>query len=121
MEDGTDLAVLIYLDVSQSRDIISRMAQKYNLFHEDEFYTDPTTKLPNINYMHQFGDEWVNSLRARKLSPVLMYFDVNSMQSYNNQPWRKAWKPRSSARFWRKSAAAWPRASCSTGPIPSIP
>ena len=83
--DGTELAVLIYTDVSESRDAIAALTEKYNLFRQDAFYSDPVTGLPNINYLVQFGDERVHALRTAEKEPVLVYIDVNAMQSYNNQ------------------------------------
>lgn len=85
MPDGTDLALLIYTDVSQSSKEIAAMMEKYNLFRQDVFYSDSMTGLPNINYLFKFGDERVHALRSAGKQPVLVYFDVNAMQSYNNQ------------------------------------
>jgi len=85
MPDGTELALLTYTDVSESSKEIAVMTEKYHLFRQDEFYSDPVTGLPNINYLIKFGDERVHALRSAGKQPVLIYFDVNSMQSYNNQ------------------------------------
>ena len=85
MPDGTELAVLTYMDVSQSVKEITTLTEKYNMFRQDEFYSDPMTGLPNINYLFKFGDERVHALRAAGKQPMLIHFDVNSMQSYNNQ------------------------------------
>ena len=85
MPNGAELGVLVYLDVTDSEDMISLLSDKYKLFQKDQFYNDPLTGLPNINYLHQFADERVHALRLRGETPVLVYLDVNSMQSYNNQ------------------------------------
>ncbi|MBQ8094631.1 MAG: GGDEF domain-containing protein [Clostridia bacterium] len=85
MPDGTELAVIIYTDMSRSEETVSSLVQKYKLFQQDHFYTDPLTGLPNINYMHEFAGECVHALRTSGKIPVLVYLDVNSMQSYNNQ------------------------------------
>ena len=85
MPDGTELAVLIYIDISQSSKEVSILTEKYNLFRRDEFYSDPVTGLPNVNYLFKFGDERVHALRSAGKQPALVYFDVNAMQSYNNQ------------------------------------
>ena len=85
MPDGTELAMLTYLDISHSSKAVSILTEKYNLFRQDEFYSDPVTGLPNINYLVKFGDERVHALRSAGKLPALIYFDVNSMQSYNNQ------------------------------------
>ncbi len=85
MPDGTELALLTYADVSESSKEIATMTEKYNLFRQDVFYSDPVTGLPNINYLVKFGDERVHALRSAGKQPVTVYFDVNAMQSYNNQ------------------------------------
>ena len=51
----------------------------------DSFYTDPLTGLQNINYLHEFGDEKLRSISAEGKIPIVVYFDIFSMQSYNNQ------------------------------------
>ena len=85
MPDGTELAVLTYADVSSARDEIMMMKEKYQLFQKDRFYSDPTTGLPNFNYLLQFADERANAMRLDEKRPVLLYSDVDSMQFYNAQ------------------------------------
>ena len=85
MPDGTELAVLTYSDVSHSQDTIEKMEKKYLSFKQDQFYRDPLTGLPNINYMHEFAEERVHTIRVEEKIPVLYYSDVVSMQYYNNQ------------------------------------
>ena len=85
MPGGTELAFLTYTDVSASKKVIEDSALKYLLFQQDQFYKDPLTGLPNINYMHEFADERVIAIRADGKTPVLIYSDVVSMQFYNNQ------------------------------------
>ena len=85
MPDGTELAFLTYTDVSASKKAIEDSDMKYLLFQQDQFYRDPLTGLPNINYLHEFADERVSVIRAEGKTPVLIYSDVVSMQFYNNQ------------------------------------
>ena len=85
MTDGTELAFLTYTDVTASKKVLENSSLNYLLFQQDQFYKDPLTGLPNINYMHEFGDERVNAIRAEGKTPVLIYSDVVSMQFYNNQ------------------------------------
>ena len=85
MEDGTELIAVIYLDLHKWGDEIRKRSDRYGLFKQDHFYTDPLTGLPNINYLNQFADERVNALRIHGKEPVLVYTDVQAMQSYNNQ------------------------------------
>ena len=85
MPDGTELALLCYSDVSQSKEEIVRMTERYRLFQQDAFYTDALTGLPNINYLRQFGEERVHALRVEGKTPMLIYSDVNAMRFYNTQ------------------------------------
>ena len=85
MPDGRELAVIGYLDVTETKDKMVTVTETYDLFRKDLFYTDPLTGLPNLNYLHEFGDERVRVLRLKGKTPVLLFTDVYSMQSYNNQ------------------------------------
>ena len=85
MPDGTELALLTYADVSQSVDAIVALNEKYKLFQQDRFYTDQLTGIPNLNYLHEFAGERVHRMRTEGKTPALIYTDVNSMRSYNNQ------------------------------------
>ena len=85
MEDGTELAVISYSNLTALKGIIQENAQAYGLLQKDRFYTDFLTELPNINYMHEFGREKVDQICSGGHTPMLIYSDVNSMQSYNNQ------------------------------------
>ena len=85
MPDGTELALLTYNDVTNSKDTILKIAENYHIFQEDRFYTDPLTGLPNINYFREFAEERAHALRVSGKTPMLLYTDVNSMRYYNNQ------------------------------------
>lgn len=85
MPDGTELAVICYINMSQTRESMITFKQSYTLFQRDRFYNDPLTGLPNINYLHEFAGEKVDVIRAEGGTPAVVYSDVYSMQSYNNQ------------------------------------
>ena len=85
MPDGTELAVLTYSDLTENFDAMSGTAEDYHLFREDQFYTDPLTHLPNLNYLNQYADERVHALRVCKKTPVIVYVDVIAMHHYNIQ------------------------------------
>ncbi len=85
MEDGTELAMLVYADVSKSTQEISRLSERYRLFQKDHFYSDPVTGVPNLNYLQEFAEEKVHAIRIEDKEPFVLYFDVCSMKSYNNQ------------------------------------
>ena len=85
MPDGTDVAFLSYQDLSAAQEDIKKAAEDYGLFQQDVFYRDPVTGLPNINYMQEFANGRIHSLRLDGKTPVLIYSDVDSMQFYNNQ------------------------------------
>ena len=84
MHDGTELAVITYSNLSTTREVTIDKIKEYKMFQKDRFYTDPLTKLPNINYLHEFGEEKINTVRAEMRIPHLVYTNISSMQSYNN-------------------------------------
>lgn len=85
MPDGTELALLTYSDLTANLDAMSGTMEDYHLFRKDQFFTDPLTGLPNLNYMNQFADERVHALRVGGKRPVLIYADVMGMHYYNGQ------------------------------------
>ena len=62
--------------------VYDQLIEEYHLFKADEFYTDPLTKLPNLNYMLQFSDERVHAL-------------AEGMETEEQRRWRKGWRRRS--------------------------
>ena len=84
MPDGTELAVITYSNLSTTREVTIDKIKEYKMFQKDRFYTDPLTKLPNINYLHEFGEEKINTVRAEKRTPHIIYTNISAMQSYNN-------------------------------------
>ena len=85
MDDENELILVIYLDLHKWSAEVKQAADRYELFQQDRFYTDPLTGLPNINYLNQFADERLNLIRAHGGTPVLVYTDARSLQFYNNQ------------------------------------
>ena len=83
--DGSDLAVFVYTDISDNEGERNELIANYELFQKDRFYTDPITELPNINYLNEFADDRVEKIRSDGKKPVLVYFDMNSLRSYNAQ------------------------------------
>ena len=68
--DGTELAVLIYTDVSDSGRTITKLADQYDLFKQDVFYSDPVTGLPNRNYFNRFGEDKLHAIRTAEQTPA---------------------------------------------------
>ena len=85
MPDGSEVAFLSYQDLSSAQEDIDKAAEDYGLYQQDHFYRDPVTGLPNLNYMQEFANGRIHSLRVDGKTPALIYSDVNSMQFYNNQ------------------------------------
>ena len=85
MPDGTELIVIAYANLSGTIRTIREKTEAYGLFQKDRFYTDLLTELPNTNYLHEFGDEKAAQIRSAGRTPMVIYSDVESMQSYNNQ------------------------------------
>lgn len=73
MSDGTELAFVHYLDLTASAAYISEASQKYHKEQEDHLYIDPLTKLPNINYLHEFGEE---KIKADLIKTSLSYYSL---------------------------------------------
>ncbi len=85
MPDGTQLAVVTYSNLTQTHELTREKIRAYNIAQSDRFYTDSLTALPNINYMHEFANEKIDTIRSAGKTPYLIYTDINAMQSYNNQ------------------------------------
>ncbi|MBO7632989.1 MAG: bifunctional diguanylate cyclase/phosphodiesterase [Lachnospiraceae bacterium] len=85
LPDGSEVAVVAYADMSGHEEYVSDLVTRYNLFLRDEFYTDMLTGLPNLNYLNMCSEDRVREIRIGGAEPVVMYFDVDSMQFYNNQ------------------------------------
>ena len=83
--DGSDLAVFVYTDISDNEGERNELVANYELSQRDRFYTDPITDLPNINFLHEFAEDKVQTIRNSGNKPVLIYFDVNGLRSYNAQ------------------------------------
>ena len=84
MPDGTELALLTYSDLTSNFDTMAGTAENYQLFREDTFYKDPLTGLPNLNYLNQFADERVHTIRVLGKTPVLIHTDIISLHYYNS-------------------------------------
>ena len=84
MPDGMELAVITYANLSKTREATLNNVKTYEMFRQDRFYTDPLTGLPNTNYLYEFGKEKINTVRAENRTPYLIYANISSMQSYNN-------------------------------------
>ena len=82
---GQRVTLVLYLDLYKWGKEVRKLTVEYELFKQDHFYTDPLTGLPNINYLNQYADQRVTAIRDGGGEPVLVYTDVQAMQSYNNQ------------------------------------
>lgn len=85
MPDGTELAVIGYANISETKEVQLTVAENYQLFRKDQFYIDAITGLPNLNYLKQFADERINALWAAGATPAVIYFDIRSMATYNTE------------------------------------
>lgn len=57
----------------------------YERLQKDQYYNDPITGIPNLNYIKRFSDEKLSRLRASGTVPAIVYFDIRSMLSYNTE------------------------------------
>lgn len=85
MPDGTEIAVVSYSNLSETQKAIGESSEIFDVLKRDHFYTDPLTGLPNVNYLHEFGNETVNAMRNENKTPCVIYSDIYSIQSYNNR------------------------------------
>ena len=85
MPDGVQLAVITYSNLSITQEAVVKKLDMYMKLRRDSFYSDPLTGIQNINYLHEFGNEKLSSISAEGKTPIVVYFDIFSMQSYNNQ------------------------------------
>ena len=85
MPDGGEVAIITYTDMDNHETEMSELVEKYRFFQKDSFYTDTLTGLQNINYMHRFAVERIDRIRDKGDTPVIMYYDLDSMQSYNTR------------------------------------
>ena len=84
MPDGKELAFFTYFNMKKHEGQ-SDETPDHRLFQKDSFYTDPLTGLPNLNYLHKNAPEKFEAIRSKGKIPALVYFDVDSMQSYNSR------------------------------------
>ena len=85
MPDGTELAVTMYSDLTNTRELTKEKLKEYTFSRNDRFYKDPLTTLSNLNYLHEFGPERIKAIRASGRTPYMVYSDIIAMRSYNNQ------------------------------------
>ena len=85
MPDGTQLAVITYANLTATREVTREKLEAYMLYQSDRFYTDSLTALPNLNYLHEFGGEKIDTVHNEGRIPFLVYTDIYAMQAYNNQ------------------------------------
>ncbi len=85
LDEEWNLAQIVYSDMKDHEDTLSQLTRDYSLFQKDGFYTDALTDLTNINFLHKNGDKCLEEIRLSEKQPAVLYFDVDSMSSYNNQ------------------------------------
>ena len=85
LDEEWSLAQIVYCDMKDHEDTLSQLTRDYSLFQKDGFYTDALTDLTNINFLHKNGDKCLEEIRLSEKQPAVLYFDVDSMSSYNNQ------------------------------------
>ena len=83
MADGSEYAMLIYLDLSAAESGVSNILALYGQSPEDMLYRDINSELPNMNFNRQFADQRIAHFRSMDQTPMLADFDVKGMQTYN--------------------------------------
>ncbi len=57
----------------------------YERIQNDRYYKDAVTGIPNLAYIKQYADIKADDLWAAQETPAVIYFDIRSMVSYNNE------------------------------------
>lgn len=83
--DGTELGLFAYTDITESEGESKLLFESYEIYQKDKFYSDQLTGLPNLNFLHEFAQDKVDSLFKRGKIPALAYVDVVGLSSYNNR------------------------------------
>ena len=83
MEDGSEMILFGFNDMRHTHSGIADLFTELDRNGHDLFYTDAVTGLPNLNFLRQFAEEKLQDMRLCEKTPVLLYFDVKSMHSYN--------------------------------------
>ena len=83
MEDGSEYAMLIYLDLSEAESGVSQILMLYGQSPDDAIYKDANTGLYNLYYTRQFADSCVRRYREAGREPMVITYDVKNMQTYN--------------------------------------
>lgn len=83
--DGSELALFVYTDVSESESAGRMLIDNYKMYEKDHFYTDSVTSLPNLNFLLEFADDILQKISKKEQKQALFYFDVVGLRFYNNQ------------------------------------
>lgn len=84
-DDGGEAALFVYTDISINEADNRELLKSYTIFHNDHFYTDRVTQLPNINYLLEFSEEIRNNIRKKNTIYALGIFDITGLRFYNSQ------------------------------------
>ena len=84
-DDGTELALFIYTDVSESESASRMLIDNYKMYERDHFYTDSVTGLQNLNFLLEFSADILQNISITTGKKALAYIDVIGMRFYNNQ------------------------------------
>ena len=83
--DGSDLAVFVYADISESQSESKMLVESYEILRKDHFYMDSLTGLPNTNYVHEYAEDRVERIQKNGREAAVLYFDVRGLRAYNGQ------------------------------------
>ena len=83
MADGSEYIVLGFNDMKRTENAFGKLYASVDKIHNDLLLLDTVTGLPSFHVLRQFGDDRIRSLRLLEQAPVMVFFDVKSMHSYN--------------------------------------
>ena len=83
LEDGSEVIVLGFNDMKRTQNAFGDFYNSVDQNQSNLLLVDTVTKLPSFHYMRQFAQDRIQNIRLLEQKPVLVFFDVKSMHSYN--------------------------------------
>ena len=83
LEDGTEIIILGFNDMKRTQNAFGKLYASVDKVQSDLMMMDTVTGLPSFHYLRQFADDKIRNLKLLENTPVLAFFDVKSMHSYN--------------------------------------
>ena len=83
LEDDSEVIVLGFNDMKRTENAFGELYNSIDKSQSDLLFVDTVTRLPSFHYLRQFAQDRIQNIRLLEQTPVLVFFDVKSMHSYN--------------------------------------